>query len=266
MLKRTTLLAFGILSFFQLIAQFEIDTTLHVIEKYEKEMPRVHDQNLYVAMETLDSTGNVIEKHFFQKWNGGTANWMVNYEYNTLNQLIKIWNTDTLGTMVRAVVCDAPMTKNKYNSEGLLVEKAYFSDEETPTFHDCSYNHKEITRYDENGRVVFEQSVSLTGDIMGTIKYVLDDKGRVSEIHLLDEKEGLITERPSIITIAYDEEDREIKNSFYDFKRRPVSGEREMSYRTYEHIEGGRIIRDFNSNGENIKTVKRVGNIQTILN
>lgn len=252
------LVIIGILSS-KSFGQFEIDTSLKVDESFESLMPNVSNEKIYFAVLKKDKSNNVIEKNFLQKWNGKYANWRIHFQYNSENLLVKEWKTDTLNNIVEAVVCDAPMTKYKYDQKGRQIEVACFSNDTTPTYHDCSHYHKKSIEYDDNDNIIFTQLIGLNDIVQKTQSFKFDQKNRIIEINLLDEKRKIIRNRPSILIIKYDDKNREIENRYLNWDRKPIKEKEKTSHETYEYQNGYVIITYFNYKNKVLKKVKRSG-------
>ena len=240
--------------------EMKIDTTLNVDEQMELMMPNVLNERLYYATEKKDPAGNITEKRFLQKWNGKTANWVIHFEYNSSNLIVKEWNTDTLDNIVRAVVCDAPMTKYKYDKKGQLIEIAFFANEETPTLHDCAHFHKKVNEYDKEGRAVLNQFIGLKEKVQNTQSFKFDSKDRIVEVNLLDANKELIKDSPSVITIKYDDQNREIENRYFNWDRTPIQEADRLSYETFEYEQNYKVITYFNNDDQVLRKVKKSGN------
>lgn len=222
----------------------EIQPDLYNSEKYTVS----RDSNNYKVVET------------YTRKDGSTLNYVRVWKYDKRGNVLEERNLDTLYNFKPAVICSAPLIRYKYDERNNPMERSFWNNETTKGNHDCYHFHKEITKYDEKDRLIYQATFHINGNLHMKMKFEYDRKDNIKKVTYLDKDDNIVNGENSIKYLKYDKENREIKKTFKTHEGKKIKEEDKISFVTTEYGSDYRIETSYNYKKKVLKQVKISGN------
>ena len=175
------------------------------------------------------------------------SDWRVHYEYDEEGKMTRKFYTDLQDSVVISVICDAPITKWKYDKNGGLIEEAYFGKSGNPAYHDCNRFHKRTFTYDEQGRLLKEYYFLGGDSFKNGVEFEYDgERKKPQKVTILDGSKEVV----GYTEILYDEQDREVEHRLYSTDGKLKTGKFDVAYQKMEYSDGLKIVTLLNADGE----------------
>jgi hypothetical protein len=173
------------------------------------------------TLKTTDKAGNVIKIQFND--NGKLSNYLIHYQYDKENRLIKEYTTDTFQNILSRIGL-APILIYEYKVEKdntIKIEYCFDKNMKPDVLDMAPFYHKVIHTSNSKGLVIERWGLSKSDDTKFRIAYSYNENGLESQIKYLDAEGNIEKGFVGIVELEYDNKNRLISEKNYDYLHKP---------------------------------------------
>ncbi len=180
------------------------------------------------TLRTFDDNGNLTFIHYPDDDGYGMSNRIGHYEYDNQQRLIKEYETDTFGYVLKKKKKASIITYEykKKRKKRIIITRFYNHEMKLAYFSEAGF-HKCITTYDKDGVKLEDWCFNKSGYTQSRTQYFYDTSGLMTEVHYLDKKKKFVTDGYAIVRLVYNDDNREIKRYHFNWDLTPYSNQGE---------------------------------------
>ncbi len=198
-----------------------------------------HGQVAYIEFRNYQST---------EVW--GHQNWRKHFEYDEAGNRIKKYYTDLANNLIDGIRCGVTTTYYKYDAHQNMIEDSYFDSNGEPTLNSCEDVHKRVLRYDDQNRLLQELYYIVNGALKGGTNFTyLIDSDKPTRVEFF----GSTYQPVGSVELEYDDQGREIYQTFLDANGYPRNGTNVVAVKKTEYFSNGTKITLLNPVGKVLK-------------
>jgi thiol-disulfide isomerase/thioredoxin len=177
------------------------------------------------TIKKFNNKGNLILLQNPNMAGEGMENRIKHFEYDRKKRIKKEYLSDTLGNILKRRNLSSITTYEYKKKKGKKIVITSFYDHQMKLSHFSEAGfHRCMTSYDKNDKKTEDWCFNKEGYTQSRTQYIYNKKRLLSDVLYLDDAGAFIQEGYSIVQLEYDEKDREVKRSYFDFNHEPYAG------------------------------------------
>lgn len=177
------------------------------------------------TLKTFDEAGNLSSIQYPSGDGGTMVNQVLHFEYDQKKRLIKEYETDSLGHILKKTNAASITTYQYKKKRGkkIVITRFYDHNMKIAYFSEAGFQSCKTT-YDKNDVKLEDWCFNKAGYTQSRTKYIYNDLQQLSEVHYLNKDGSLLDNGYAKVKLEYDALEREVKRFHYNAKEEPYNG------------------------------------------